>query len=409
MMNMKNDIVLAVEDLSYGINDVQILKNISLKVKKGEFIGLIGPNGAGKTTLLKCINGINRAAGEISLGDNPLRVLNSKSIAKKIALMHQNVDINYPFPALNIVMMGRYPHLKRLQAESKEDYKVARESMEYTDTIKLENQPITEVSGGERQRVLFAKILAQETEIMLLDEPTASLDITHQEQIFRYSGELSYKGKTVIAAVHDLKIAARYCSRLILMKEGHIIADGCPEEVITSENLSKAYDVNSLVYRNRVSGELDFYLYRNEENKKRRKVHVIGGGGTASGVMRLLFENGFTVSSGVLFHGDSDLLCAETFGIESIVSKPFSEICGEIEAENIRKIGEADLTILCSMPFGPHNLANLTAAKHAAKLVIIEDEPPETRDFTGGKALEIYRGLRENAIVTTSSRLHEII
>jgi iron complex transport system ATP-binding protein len=147
--------------------------------------------------------------------------------------------------------------------------------MKFTNTLEFENQFIDHLSGGERQRVLFAKVLTQTTDIILLDEPTANLDITHQEQIFKYSKDLCGEGKTVIAAVHDLKIASRYCSRLILMSRGEIVADGAPEQVLTSENLTKVYGINALVYKNRLTGLLDFYIPgENTGTKKNCKIHV---------------------------------------------------------------------------------------------------------------------------------------
>lgn len=408
-MTGEKDAALIIQGLNYEINGSRILKNINLVVKKGEFVGFIGPNGAGKTTLLKCINGINKAQGEIKIKDESIRNLSDKRIAKEAALMHQNTSISFPFPSIDIVMMGRYPHLKRTQGERKEDYRIARENMEYTDTLKFENEPVTQLSGGERQRMLFAKVLTQQTDLVLLDEPTASLDITHQEQIFKYSRELSSSRKTVIAAVHDLKIASRYCSRLVLIKDGEIISDGKPEEVLTSENISRAYGVNALVYKNMFTGLMDFYIYGRNSEERKGRVHVIGGGGYASGVIRYLFENGFKVSAGVFFHGDSDLKCAEVFGIDCVSSKPFSDICEISFDANIKKIMDAEITILCNIPFGNQNLKNLEAAKYAKRLLIVEDDPVETRDFTGGKAAGLYNVLREKAIVITSARLHEVI
>lgn len=408
-MTEEGAVALDIRGLTYEIDQVCILKDINLKIRKGEFVGLIGPNGAGKTTLLKCINGINRASGTIKIKDRDIRSLSDKKIALETALMHQATSITFPFPALDIVLMGRYPHLKRMQEEGKEDFKIARENMAYTDTLKFEHKPITQISGGERQGVLFAKALTQQTDILLLDEPTASLDISHQEQIFNYSQELSKKGKTVIAAVHDLKIASRYCSRLVLMKEGTIIADGLPEEVLTSANILEAYGVNALVYKDSVTGLMDFYIGERKRDERKGSVHVIGGGGSASGVIRYLFENGYGLSAGVFSHGDSDLKCAEIFGIDYLAARPFCEICDMARDENIKKIAHANITVLCNMPFGSQNLKNLEAAGYAARLVIIEDDPPEARDYTGGEAMKIYNFLRKTAVVTTSARLHEVI
>ncbi len=404
------DNIIEIKNLNYSINNKEILKDINLDIKAGDFIGLIGPNGAGKTTLLKCMNGLNKAGGRIKIKGSDINKYTERKLAKEVALMHQNTTVGFPFSALDIVLMGRYPYIKRFRAETKEDYTVARRNMDYTHTGKLEESPVTEMSGGERQRVLFAKTLTQETDIILLDEPTASLDITYQEQIFEYSRDLSSMGTTIVAAIHDLKIAARYCTRLVLMNYGEIVADGLPEEVLTSENLSCVYGINALVYRNRITGLLDLYINRDTAGKKNERVHVIGGGGSASGVMRQLYEQGYPVTAGVFSHGDSDIGCAEVFGIKYLAEKPFTEISDEIHAKNILNIRNSEITILCNMPFGFQNFRNLEAALNANKLVIIEDEQPGIRDFTDGRATELYKQLKKAAAaVITSAQLHEVM
>lgn len=403
-----NDL-LVIDGLNYRINDVHILKDIGFKAGRREFIGLIGPNGAGKTTLLKCINRINKADGRIEIGGIDFNLMNSREIAGKVAMLHQNTAISFPFTALDIVLTARYHKTGRLKAESREDYKTARSCMEFTDTLKYETRQINTLSGGERQRVLFAKVLAQETELMLLDEPSSSLDIAHEVQIFKYSAQLCSEGKTVIAAVHDLKTAVHFCTRLILMKDGRIISDGTPETVITRENLSRAFDVNALVYRNRISGFIDFYIPGQTDKLKNVKIHVIGGGGSASGVIRQLFEGGYDITAGVFSHGDSDLGCADIYGVRTVACQPFSEIDEAAMKENIELIRAADMTILCNMPFGQQNMRNLEAASNAAKLVIIEDENPQNRDFTGGEAMLAYNGLKKRAIVIEEAKLHEVL
>ena len=409
-MNDKiNKDLLIVDGLNFHINETHILKDIAFKAVRGEFIGLIGPNGAGKTTLLKCINGINKGAGRIEIDGTSISAMTSKQVAGKVAMLHQDTTVTFPFSALDIVLTGRYHTLGRLKAEGRADYEIARRYMEYTDTLIFENRQINTLSGGERQRVLFAKVLTQETELILLDEPSASLDIAHEEQIFKYSAELCQSGKSVIAAVHDLKTAVRFCTRLILMKDGRIIAVGVPEEVVTQENLYKAYGVNALVYKNRISGLVDFHMMRRTENSRKTRVHVIGGGGSASGVIRQLYESGFSVTAGVFAHGDSDLGCTDVFGVEALVCQPFSEIDDDTIKENIALVKAADFTILCDMPFGHQNIKNLEAAAHAVKLIIIENGNPENRDFTGGRGLVMYNELKKNAIVVEGSRLHEVL
>jgi len=409
MAEVFDNCVLKVENLKITLNDTEIIRGIDLNVNKGEFVGIIGPNGAGKTTLLKSLNGIYRGSGDIFINGAHIRNMGTREIARNVSLMHQNTEITFPFTALEVVMTGRYPYLKGIRGETARDYAIARRYMEYTGISKLEDKPVTQMSGGERQRVLFAKTLAQEAGIILLDEPASNLDIAYAEQIFRLSESLCREGKTVIAAVHDLKIAARYCTRLVLMKDGLVVADGAPSEVITADNLSRAYNVRAIVYKNRITGELDYYLQQPMKKNGTYKVHVIGGGGSASGIIRFLADRGCEISGGVFPHGDSDLNCAEIFGAETVSCKPFMEIDDESYSRNVALIREASMTILCNMPFGRLNIRNLEAAAHATRLVIIEDDRPETRDYTNGEALKLYNTLKGNAITITSAQLHEIL
>jgi iron complex transport system ATP-binding protein len=402
--------ILVVDSLDYYVDGTHILKDIRLVADRGEFIGLIGPNGAGKTTLLKCINGLYKGEGRIEIAGTDARRMSRRQTAAMVAMLHQDTEITFPFTAIDIVMTGRYHMLGRFRAENAGDYSAVRRYMEYTGTLGLAKRPVNTLSGGERQRVLFAKVLAQETDLILLDEPSSNLDIANAEQVFTYAAEICGKGKTVIAAVHDLKTAVRFFTRLVLMKDGRIIADGPPETVITRENLKNAYDVNALVYRNRITGLMDFHIPGQKDNKGRNiKVHVIGGGGSASGVIRHLFENGYDITAGVFAHGDSDLGSADVFGIKALVCRPFSEIDNNTHTENIELVKASDITILCDMPFGMQNMRNLEAAAYASRLIIIEDKDAANRDFTGGKALAEYNRLKERATVIESARLHEVL
>jgi iron complex transport system ATP-binding protein len=419
----------------------KILRNINITLHAGEFVGLIGPNGAGKTTLLKSLNGLIKTDGTVRIDGKDITKMKHRDIALLVSMMHQETSIDFPFSAYDVVMTGRYAHQKRLENESQKDHEIVQSCMKKTDIWHLANQPITQMSGGERQRVFFAKALAQETDVILLDEPAASLDMAHEEVIFNIAQGLCRSGRTIVVAVHDLRVAAKYCSRLILMKRGEILADGTPEEVLTSDNLNSAYHVNSLVYKNRMTGMLDIwlhgrnskrsldlqkkdqadYLYEkrdeldevdelelNEKHKNQEKIHIIGGGGSATAVMRYLYEHGYEMTTGVLFEGDSDLHCAQILGIPAITGVAFVEICESDLQKNKEWIMDADTVVLCNMPFGPQNLSNLENSIFAKKLVIIENESVESRDFTEGRASELYKNVSEKAIIIKESLLHEV-
>ena len=254
---MKN--ILEVKNISYSVGENKILKDISFKCQSGEIIGIIGPNGSGKTTLLKTINGINPInSGDILLNSKSIKEYDEKELARDISFMNQNTNIEFDFPCIDIVVLGRYPYLERFQEYSKKDIELAEKYMELTNTYKFKDKSILQLSGGERQRVLFAKILTQESQVILLDEPTASLDMRHEEDLLK---EISKeKDKIIILVIHNLRTAIKYCSRLILLFEGNIIKDGTVEEVITEENLNNVFGVKTKVYYNEISKSLDFYI-----------------------------------------------------------------------------------------------------------------------------------------------------
>ena len=224
----------------------KVLDNISFTAEVGELIGLVGPNGSGKTTLLKILDGLLKPrVGSVYLDGRKLQDLRLDEIARTIAMVPQDSAANSEFTVFEIVMMGRTPHLKRFSLEGAEDEKKVKKWMELTETIHLAERKLTEISGGERQRVIIARALAQEPKVLLLDEPTANLDICYQLQIMNLIKNLTRRLNLIaICAIHDLNLAARYCDKLILLSEGKIVAIGKPIEVITAENLRKVFKID---------------------------------------------------------------------------------------------------------------------------------------------------------------------
>lgn len=253
--------ILKVKNIFYDINGKEILKDISFECKKGEVVGIIGANGSGKTTLLKTLNGIFKIkSGEILINNKNIKDYEEKYLSQKIAFMNQNTNLGFDFPCIDIVVLGRFPYLTRFQKYSDEDFKKAEKYMKITNTLEFKNKSILEISGGERQRVLFAKVLTQETDITLLDEPSSSMDMMFENELFKYVENMKKENKLVIAVIHNLRVAIKYCTKLILLSDGKIIKEGSPHEVITTENLKKAYGVEAQIYQNEVSGYLDFSI-----------------------------------------------------------------------------------------------------------------------------------------------------
>ena len=262
--------VLQVEKLQIGYGSRCVLKEASFSIGKGEIVGIIGCNGAGKSTLLKTIRGLlPKQGGSVSYFGKPLEEYQDKELATKIAYLQQHVELGFGYTGKDIVMAGRYPYMKWWERESEADEKLALACMAYTGTADLADRPINEVSGGQKQRILIAKVLAQQTPIIFLDEPTTGLDMVYQEEIFRFAKALAGQGKTVLMVVHELNLASKYCSRILLLGEGTLLADGAPQAVFTEELLSRAYKADICVERDEVNHNLHITTRMSQEAKNR--------------------------------------------------------------------------------------------------------------------------------------------
>lgn len=235
----------------FSYNKTALLEDINLNFKQGECVALIGANGAGKGTILQLLLGLVKArSGEIFLNDIPIFNLSRKKIAQQIAFVPQSIDLPYAFSVQDLVAMGRNPYLGAFEFETAHDKSIITQSLKKTDISHLQNRLVNTLSGGERQRVLIARAIAQQTPTILFDEPIASLDICHQIETLQLIRSLSQVGKLTITALHNLNLAAHYCSRLILIgtKENRIkkiIADGTPEQVLTARNLAQQFSITA--------------------------------------------------------------------------------------------------------------------------------------------------------------------
>lgn len=238
--------LLRCENLGFSLQRRRIIDDVSLDFSAGQFIGLIGPNGAGKSTLLKLLMGLSEPVeGNVQLQGQPLKNYSRREIAQQISLVPQDTSINYAFSVREVVAMGRNPHLGAFQPESGEDLVKVDQALEKTDLTTMADRRIDQLSGGERQRVFIARALAQETPILLMDEPTASLDLCHQLEILGLVRNFAEQGHLVISAIHDLDMASRFCHRLVLLSEGRIATDGSPHEVLTAQNLSDHFAIEA--------------------------------------------------------------------------------------------------------------------------------------------------------------------
>lgn len=235
--------VIAAAGLYCGYEQREVLRDVTMEFRRGEFLGLIGPNGSGKTTLLRALTGeLAPSAGSVLLDGKPVGRQPRRQVARRMAVVPQMSVPPFEFSVEQIVAMGRSPHLGRLQPERTEDRAAVARAMELTHTEHLAARVVTELSGGEFQRVVIARALAQEAPLMLLDEPAAHLDIGHQIDIFELLGRLNRdEGRSILCVSHDLNLASRYCDRLISMEQGRIVAEGTPAVVLTEEHISALY------------------------------------------------------------------------------------------------------------------------------------------------------------------------
>ena len=227
--------------LSYGAE--AILKGVSMEAGNREFVGLIGPNGSGKSTLLKCVYRVlSPDKGAVFLDGKPLKDMNYKTSARSLGVVAQHNYYNFDFSVREVVLMGRSPHKKALERDNAEDYAIVAEALKTVGMAEFADRSFSTLSGGEQQRVILARALAQQTPCLSLDEPTNHLDITHQLQLLKIVKQLDV---TVISAIHDLNIAAMFCDRLYVLKNGEIVAEGTPREVLTRELIREIYEVES--------------------------------------------------------------------------------------------------------------------------------------------------------------------
>ena len=235
--------ILDIKDISLKYRDKSILLTVSFMVSAGEFFVIIGPNGAGKTSLLKVLSGLQKAQqGSVTVKDEDIATYTRRSLAQIMAIVPQQIEVGFPFTVAETVIMGRTPHLGILGMEGKNDFHIAEEAMEFTEVAHLADRKLFQLSGGELQRVIIARAICQQPEIILLDEPTTALDPAHQLKIMDLMERFRKQHNTTIIMVsHDLNLASMYGDRLLLLKEGRVVKTGNPQEVLNKSLLEESY------------------------------------------------------------------------------------------------------------------------------------------------------------------------
>ena len=248
-------------NLSFAYQDRAVLCDVSLSVERGEMIAILGPNGSGKTTLLKLFSAVLHGQGAVKINDRDIEAYGRRDLSKLFAVVAQESRVNFPYTVAEVVLMGRASYHSPFVLEGKKDLEIARASMDLTDSLSFADRYLHELSGGEKQRVMIARALAQEPEILLLDEPSAFLDLKHQVQVFELLCRLNReRGLTIVAALHDLNLAALFFPRLVMLREGQIYRDGSPSAVLTEKTIDEVYGIRVRVEQDPVAGKPQLFI-----------------------------------------------------------------------------------------------------------------------------------------------------
>ena len=391
--------MLKIQEVTAGYGEKKVLKGISLSIRQGEFVSLIGSNGAGKSTLLKCISGLlPTEGGQILLCGRNSQKLKSKERARLAAVVPQSYAVEYAFTAEDVVAMGRYPYQSFGKRETREDQEILLQAMEDTNTLEFRNRLYNELSGGEKQRVVLARALAQQPKILLLDEPTSALDIHHQTEVMELISRLNREqGLTVLAVLHDVNMASRYCSRMLLLKDGQLAADGEPAQIITRKNMEELYQMKILIRENPLFHKPEIVPIRVLSRRRAGqplRIHVICGGGGAAQILEELDDRGYELSAGVLNQGSDDCEICRYLQIPHVEIPPFTPVSEEDQARNLDMMKDAEVILVSDVPFGKNNLENL-AGLEEQKGRIFFHKNALSEDYTGGALVERLRLLGE--------------
>lgn len=372
-----------VRDLVVGYGTDPVLDGVSLSVARGELVGLVGPNGVGKTTLIRALLGtLAPEAGAVTLNGDAVSALSSRAASRRVAAVPQESAVPFSFTVREIVEMGRHPHAPRLGSDP--EPRAVERAMERTEITHLAERDIEAVSGGERQRVLIARALAQDTPVLLLDEPTASLDVNHQIRTLGLVETLADSGRAVLAAIHDLNLAARYCDRLVLLADGAVAARGPPAEVLEPDPLEAAFGTRAVVSRDPVTDAPVVTALPGDESTEDIHVHVVGTGTETASVLARLCRAGFEVSAGVVPTEGPVKTTAAHFDSTVVSAPPFA---ADTAAERDAAVGlaeEAALTVVVPSP-GMRGSPNAAVRRAASRRVTVVSEETqfETTEIDG--------------------------
>jgi iron complex transport system ATP-binding protein len=364
-MNGKHRIEARDLHAGYGMQD--IVKSVSCTFAKGSFTGIIGPNGSGKTTLLRAFSRVIPASGLLELNGKAVSDYTPAELGMTLGFVPQEEGRSFSYTVLQVVLMARYAKTSRFAALTTDDYARCHTALEETGIVHLAERSIRTLSGGEWQRVLIARALAQDTQVLLLDEPTSHLDLSHQSDILSLMRRLAGSGSTIIGVFHDLNLAALFCDRLIMIQNGQVVAEGNPSEVLTPQKIYEVYGAQVVASFHPATGRTFLMpivsINKTSIQEKAQHVLVISGGGSGTDLLHFLSSRGYTLSTGILATTDTDYLTATALGIPCIAILPFSQITIQSLEKLIALLHRTDRIILSVHPFGTGNLPVLATLR----------------------------------------------
>ena len=401
-------------NLDFAFDGNTIFCGFNLTVEKGEILSIIGPNGCGKSTLLRLLRGhLHPQAGEIRWDRIPLQQLSARSLARRVAVVPQTTHIDFPFTVREMVTMGRYPHRQGLfDLTTTSDERVIQEALALTDVVDLAERQVTQLSGGELQRVLLARALAQDTPVLFLDEATSHLDIDHRLELAELLVRLNREqGKTIVQVSHDLDLAAAISSRILMLSNhGDIVALGPPSEVMTASNLHRLFRVDLRVETNPYTGtpQITPLINTRTHQLQHLKIHLFCGGGSGRLLLRRLHLAQARLSVGPLNQGDSDHTTARALKIATIEELPFHPYADAVIDQARHQIDNADLCVIATDWWGEGNIRCLDLALSAQKQgkAIYLLDPQQKNDFTGGRAWRKIEELQQQGGVCLRNEEH---
>lgn len=397
--------MIDVEDLSVSFGDTQVFESVSTEIHEGRFLGLVGPNGAGKSTLLRTLSGaVAPDSGSVKVDGVDVEERTSREHSRLVSVVPQDTSLAFSFEVRHFVEMGRTPYRSRFAPPDEVDRAHVDRALDRTETAQFESRSVDELSGGERQRVVLARALAQDTPVILLDEPTASLDVNHQVEILSLVADLAASGKTVVAAIHDLDLAARFCDELLLLAGGSCIDRGPPAEVLSAETIESAFGARSVVSSNPVTGtpSVTTLPAHSSETEVPERIHVVGSGRIASDVLARLNGTDSTVSLGPVPRGDAAAETASRLNIDCLAVDPLSELGADARRRLQSIVADADAGVLVTG--GPLDSSEFVwETMYDVPAVVVDDATGDT-ETTTPTARSLER-LRETAPVVDVATL----